>query len=72
MNAQYINKISWRPAEVAMVTGLSLRVIESAIASKELASCRVGRARVIRDRDLHAWLDAHFNEANMPEAAARS
>jgi len=63
-----MEKISWRPAEVAMVTGLSLRMIESAIASKDLPSCKVGRSRVIRDRDLRAWIDDRFTEK--PEVAA--
>lgn len=65
------HRISWRPAEVAMLTGLSLRHIAAAIARKELRSVRVGRARIIKDQDLRNWIDGHDAEVGQqPQTAA--
>ncbi len=61
-----MQKISWRPAEIAAATGLSQRFVQEALTSKELPSRRLGGARIVMDRDLRAWLES----AAKPEAAA--
>ena len=50
------NKIAYSPQEVASATSLSLRMIMRLIASGELKSFKVGRRRIVRSRDLNAFL----------------
>jgi excisionase family DNA binding protein len=50
------NKIAYSPQEVASATSLSLRTILRVIASGQLKSFKVGRRRIVRSRDLTAFL----------------
>jgi excisionase family DNA binding protein len=51
------SKIAYRPKELAASVGMSKRYIYSEIRSGNLRALKVGRARVIRAVDAHAWLD---------------
>jgi hypothetical protein len=56
MSVTAIQKISWRPAELPAVTGLSLAFWRKAIQQKKIKSRRVGTAVIILDSDLREFL----------------
>ncbi len=51
-------RISLRPEEAALVTGLSLSTIKRALADGSLPSKRLRDMRLIRMADLNAWVDS--------------
>lgn len=48
--------IAWRPSQVAELLGVSIGLIRRMIREGSLPCRRIGRAVVIRDEDLQAWL----------------
>jgi excisionase family DNA binding protein len=51
------HKIAYSPLQAANATSLSLRTIMRAIKSGQLKSSKVGRRRIVRSRDLNAFLN---------------
>jgi len=53
-----LKKFGFRPAEIPPVSGIGLRRVEQAIATGELKSKKIGRARVVTEEALREWLSA--------------
>jgi excisionase family DNA binding protein len=51
-------RVSYRPAEVAVLTGISLRTVEEAIRMGTLVSKKIGRCRVITAESIKSWVSA--------------
>lgn len=51
-------RLAYAPAEVAAIVGLSRSKVMALIASGEIPSLKVGRARRVLHSDVVAWLDS--------------
>jgi excisionase family DNA binding protein len=56
--------MSFRPPQVARVTDLGLRTVETLISTGKLRSMRIGRCRVVRRKDLEDFLERQVTAAS--------
>jgi len=56
-NRPPLPRVAYSLAEVAVMCGVSKRVIESQINSRALRAKRVGRCLMVTHRDLERWLN---------------
>ena len=60
-----MNKLAYRPAEAADISGISRTTLYKALATGELRSGKVGAARIILHDDLRAWLERFIAEGGV-------
>lgn len=65
-----MDRIAYRPEEVAKLTGLGRTTVFEEIRTGALESVKVGRARLITTGALDRWLSARTGAASTPDAAA--
>lgn len=67
-----MNRIAYRPEEVAKLTGLGRTTVFEEIRTGSLESVKVGRARLITTAALNRWLTARTEADGAPDAAAQN